>query len=254
MEFLYHLRNLELHWLELFLPIRNWMQLIPSFPGYINDWKKYEKLGNMSLKFSNSYPCLLDKTRNTPFDPHYYYQAIWAAKHIAESHPSFHVDIGSQVLFIGILSTFLPITFVDIRPPKTKLSNFRGVAGNLLQLPFPAESIYSLSCLHVIEHIGMGRYGDAIDPDGTIHAAHEIYKVMAPGGNLYLSVPIGRPRICYNAHRIHSVNQIIDLFEGYDLIDFSISDDQGEFFSGIKPDDMQQAEYACGMFHLRRHL
>ena len=42
----------------------------------------------------------------------------------------------------------------------------------------------------MLEHIGLGRYGDPIDPQGTEKAATELQRVLAPGGDLYLSLPI----------------------------------------------------------------
>jgi hypothetical protein len=57
--------------------------------------------------------------------------------------------------------------------------------------------------MHVIEHIGLGRYGEALDPDGDLKAIRELVRVLAAGGNLLVVVPVGRPRIQFNAHRIY---------------------------------------------------
>ena len=73
---------------------------------------------------------------------------------------------------------------------------------DLANLPFEINSVQSLSCMHTVEHVGLGRYGDPIDPDGDLKAIKEIKRVLAVNGNLLFVVPIGKPKIVYNAHRI----------------------------------------------------
>ena len=195
---------------------------------------------------------MLDKTNQTPFDTHYFYQGVWASQLIAHNFPVYHVDIGSEVQFVSIIAAFVPVFFVDLRPLLANVPNLRCLSSNILQLPFPSNSINSLSCLHVVEHIGLGRYGDPIDPQGTAKAAMELTRVLEPEGNLYLSLPIGKPRICFNAHRIHSPKRIIELFNGLELVELSVTDDNGSFLSNVQLNESWNAEYACGMFHFRK--
>ncbi|WP_052360328.1 DUF268 domain-containing protein [Solidesulfovibrio alcoholivorans] len=53
------------------------------------------------------------------------------------------------------------------------------------------------------EHDGLGRYGDPLDPDGDLKAMARAATLLAPGGLLYLSVPVGRDTVMWNAHRIY---------------------------------------------------
>lgn len=152
---------------------------------------------------------------------------------------------------LGVVSGFVPVTFVDIRPLETKLSNFDCVAGNILRLEFADASIESISCLHVIEHIGLGRYGDPIDPNGSVSAARELARVVAPGGRLFLSTPVGRARVCFNAHRIFDPSAIAQMVSPLRLESFSWVGDDGEVRSGI-PSDAAYADYGCGLFEFRR--
>ncbi|MBI3704986.1 MAG: DUF268 domain-containing protein, partial [Rhizobiales bacterium] len=138
------------------------------------------------------WPCLMDRVSHTPFDPHYYYQAAWLAHNLANAKPPRHVDVGSDNRMLGILSAYVPLVFVDYRPLRVRHAGIAPVAGDIKRLPFADGSIASLSCLHVIEHIGLGRYGDPIDPSGSIAGLHELERVLAPGGRLYLSTPVGR--------------------------------------------------------------
>lgn len=198
-------------------------------------------------------PALEDRTATTPFDPHYFYQAIWAMDRIESSGATWHVDVGSDVNFVGMLTTHLPVTFVDIRPLEAHgVKGLTCVGGSLLCLPFASDSVESASCLHVAEHLGLGRYGDPLDPQGTGKAARELTRVLSPGGSLYFSVPVGKARVCFNAHRIHAPQLILEYFRELTLLDFSAVDDRGRFRQGVAPADLADASYACGMFHFAK--
>jgi SAM-dependent methyltransferase len=178
---------------------------IPRYFWFIVDLVKYSRMkGGENIRLLDIQPCLHEKTKTTKFDVHYFYQDIWAFQRIYESKVTHHVDVGSRVDFVGFLSSITKVTFVDIRPIETSLKNLNSIKGDILSLPFKDNSIQSLSCLHVAEHIGLGRYGDSLDPLGTEKACKELSRVLAKGGNLYFSVPIGKPKVCFNAHRIHS--------------------------------------------------
>jgi len=147
-----------------------------------------------------------------------------------------------------MLTTHTQVTFIDVRPLKVELARLYPIAGSIARLPLRDGSITSLSCLHVVEHIGLGRYGDQLDPLGTRRACKELIRVLAPGANLFVSLPVGRPRVCFNAHRIHSPWQVLSCFEGLELIEFSAVDDRGKFCEKADMDEMGQASYACGLF------
>jgi hypothetical protein len=104
----------------------------------------------------------------------------------------------------------------------------------------------------VAEHIGLGRYGDPLHPEGTKKAAGELVRILAPTGNLYFSVPVGKPRVCFNAHRIHSPQQILSYFHDLELLQFSGIDDDGICRQDIAPGDLADATYACGLFHFTK--
>jgi hypothetical protein len=119
-------------------------------------------------------------------------------------------------------------------------------------MPYKDGSVKSLSCLHVAEHIGLGRYGDPLDPLGTEKAAAELMRCLAPNGNLYFALPIGKSRLCFNAHRIHSPQQIMTYFEGLELAEFSVTGDDKQFVEDTNPADYANQRYACGMFWFRK--
>ena len=114
--------------------------------------------------------------------------------------------------------------FYDYRPPALKLDNLEVDRADLTRLPFADNSIASLSCMHVIEHIGLGRYGDPFQVDGDLVALRELQRVVAPQGSLLLVVPVGRPRVQFNAHRIYSHRQVLDQFPAaaWELQEFAL--------------------------------
>lgn len=234
-------------------PPRHAARRTAAYLAYWAGWIRYQNMpGAEHLRLGDRYPCLGDRTSITPFDPHYFYQGVWAFTDIVAQSPEAHVDVGSQIDFVGMLSAITQVTFVDIRPLVVSIQNFRPISGSLLALPFPDDSVISLSTLHVIEHIGLGRYGDALDPAGTSKAAKELVRVLAPGGHLYVSTPVGRPVTRFNAHRIHSPDQILQYFGGLELVDFSCVDDAGDFRAGVDPAASRGARYSNGMFHFRK--
>lgn len=197
-------------------------------------------------------PCLCDWSFHTPFDAHYFYQGAWLARRIGPAKVARHVDVGSSVLTMSVLSAQKAITFVDYRPLRATLPGLNSIAGNILNLPFADDSVESLSSLHVIEHIGLGRYGDPIDPQGSVKAALELQRIVRSGGKLFLSLPIGRERICFNAHRVHAPASVLAMFSQMRLAEFSYVDDAGNYHEAQPIEVADHLEYGCGMFHFEK--
>ncbi|MBI2311634.1 MAG: DUF268 domain-containing protein [Betaproteobacteria bacterium] len=226
---------------------------IPRYLGFLADWRRFRRAGGQAelLEF---YPCLFDKTAATGIDSHYFYQAIWAFKRILASGASSHVDVGSDVRFVGMLTCITEVTFIDIRPLRLNLERYQGRAGSILALPYPDRSLASLSSLHVVEHVGLGRYGDPIDPDGTRKACAELARVLAPAGRLYLSLPVGRrTRVQFNSQRVFSVSDALALFDGLRLVELSFVDPGGMLVENVPANEVTLQEghgldYGLGMF------
>lgn len=224
-------------------------------PRFVRHWYRYRKMTNAEKpKLLDSYPCLTDWTPFTPFDPHYFFQGAWLARRLKAAQPELHVDIGSSVLTIGVLSAQVATLFVDYRPIRAGLAGMTAIAGNITNLPFAAESLTSMSCLHVIEHIGLGRYGDPVDPEGSVKAAKELQRVLKPGGRLYISVPVGIGRVYFNAHRVFAPATVIQMFPALVLKEFSFVDDRGVLQENLSIEAAAESEYACGMFVLEKPI
>lgn len=219
-------------------------------PFIVIDYIKFKKQDDarFSLKFSDIYPCIRDKTIKTNFDAHYIYHTSWAARKVKEINPEKHVDISSSLYFSGILSAFIPVDFYDYRPADLHLSGLKSGHADLAKLPFTDNSIHSLSCMHTVEHIGLGRYGDFIDPEGDLKAISELKRVLAAKGSLLFVVPLGKPRIEFNAHRIYSYEQIYSYFPELILKEFSLITDDGKFIQNTTKSDADKQSYGCGCF------
>jgi SAM-dependent methyltransferase len=171
---------------------------------------------------------------------------------LQEIKPPKHIDISSTLHFCTLVSAFLPVEFYDFRPAPLKLSNLLCGSADLTSLHFTTDSIQSLSCMHTVEHVGLGRYGDPLDPDGDLKAMHELQRVLAPGGNLLFVVPVGKPKIVFNAHRIYSYEMIIESFKGLVCKDFSLVEDTGKFISPCIPAQVADQLYGCGCFWFQK--
>jgi hypothetical protein len=200
-------------------------------------------------------PCYWDRSVTTPFDRHYIFHTSWAARVVQTINPELHVDISSSLFFSTIVSAFVPIDYYDYRPAKIDLSNFRSYQGDVTGLPFKNDSISSLSCLHTLEHIGLGRYGDEIDYDGDLKGFSELKRVVSLGGNLIIVVPVGQPKIAFNAHRIYSYEQIIAIMEGFTLLEFTLLTDDTNLHGPIEnadPSLVAKQQYGCGCFWFKK--
>jgi len=223
--------------------------------NFILEYLEFKKINfnrRFELSWKNRYPCLDDKSLITPFDRHYIYHIAWAARILSRTKPKRHVDISSSLYFSSIVSAFIPVDFYDYRPPELKLSNLSVGKADLLSLPFKNESIFSLSCMHTVEHVGLGRYGDQLDPEGDLKAIKELVRVLASNGSLLFVVPIGRkPKIMFNAHRIYSYEQILKYFPQLHLKEFKLIPEKladGGLVNTPSKELLDKQIYACGCF------
>jgi SAM-dependent methyltransferase len=228
-----------------------------KYRDFKKDFAVFEKLSANDKRFkpvswTDHHAFLNDKTPTTGFDQHYIYHTAWAARVVKKINPVKHVDIGSRLFFAVIASAFVPIDYYDYRPAELNLSNLKSGAADLLALPFPDQSIKSLSCMHTLEHVGLGRYGDKLDPLGDEKAMSELKRVLAPGGYLLVVVPVGEPKIIFNGHRIYSFAQIRQSFSEYELKDFSLVLDSGDFIENADPKTADAQKYGCGCFWFKK--
>ena len=184
--------------------IMSWRTDLAAWRRFWQSYRCYKELAppdrRPPLQFL--YPCLGEDTKVTAIEPVYFYQDAWAFAKIVEKRPILHLDAGSHHKFAALLSKVVPVIVVDIRPFSLYLSTLDFREGSIVNLPFADASVPSVSSLCVIEHIGLGRYGDPIDPYGSEKAISELKRIVQPGGDLYLSLPLDdENRTYFNAHK-----------------------------------------------------
>lgn len=231
--------------------------------NFIRDRGAFEReMAKTEVKWPiESYPILGDRYASSGnASGHYFHQDLLVAQKIFLANPQKHVDIGSRVDgFVAHVASFREIEVFDIRPMEMSIPNVRFVKMDLME----GGSDYtdyadSISSLHAIEHFGLGRYGDRIDVNGHIKGLDNIYRMLKKHGTFYLSVPIGRQRVEFNAHRVFSPRYLLDLLRGrYEILSFSYVDDAGALHPNAALDEVALAkdfdcEYGCGIFELRK--
>lgn len=186
----------------------------------------------------------------------YFWQDLLVARKIFAAKPERHVDVGSRVDgFVAHVASFREIEVFDIRPITTSIP---GVTVRQADLMNPAPPIMdycdSLSCLHALEHFGLGRYGDPIDPNGFERGLANMASLLRTGGVFYLSVPIGIDRVEFNANRVFDPRTIVALAVEHSLRLSGLTViRQGGVIEVLAPDELQLGDlagqrYALGIF------
>jgi hypothetical protein len=229
-----------------------------GFPRFLRDVRKYQKM-NRSSSFRISlrylFPVLTDRGESAGMaSGHYFHQDLWAAKQIFGRAPDRHVDIGSRVDgFVSHLLVFMPVTIIDIRQLESSVPGLNFVRDDATNLSsIASDSLGSISSLHAAEHFGLGRYSDPIDPSACFQFMNALQRVLAPGGRLYFSVPVGRERVEFNAHRVFAPKTIVDSFPQLQLLSFSYVGDDGNLYEDSDLAAAAKCDYGCGLFQFTK--
>jgi hypothetical protein len=237
---------------------------IKGIPYYFQNvvlLKKQEKATIKKFSFAAFYPCLDDRFSDSgKAKGHYFHQDLLVARRIYQNNPKTHVDIGSRIDgFVAHVAVFRKIEVFDIRPLVAHINNINFRQVDLMKDNLEiSEYCDSLSILHALEHFGLGRYGDPVSYDGYLLGLDNLYKILKKGGRLYLSVPIGPQRIEFDAHRVFSINFLLELFHGkYSINCFSYVDDAGDLYENVKINSKNKqdnfgCDFGCGIFEMTK--
>lgn len=229
------------------------IKAIQGFPRFIRTYYQFINNYNGELIIK---PCLRDwfeeggETKNE-----YFLQDLYVAQRIYQASPNRHIDIGSRVDgFVAHIASFREIEVLDIRPVNAKITGITFQTIDIMKKFDNREPITdSLSCLHALEHFGLGRYGDNVDPAGYKRALSNISSLIVIGGTFYLSVPVGKERVEFNAHRIFNPTTLLKDIQatGMELTSLAAINQQNlEIFNDMDNglEELGNRNYSLGLF------
>jgi hypothetical protein len=244
---------------------RKTVRSLKGLPGYFSDLKTLKSQrtsAKTQFRFGRPFPCLDDRlAQGGSARGHYFHQDLLVARRVNQNKPDVHIDVGSRVDgFVAHVASFRSIVVLDIRPLTAAIPNVQFVQADLMSPPQThlVGSCDSLSCLHALEHFGLGRYGDPVSYDGHLLGLRNLNSLLKRGGKFYLSVPIGPQRIEFNAHRVFSVAYLLEcMADHYHIDHFSFVDDAGDLHedSPMPESDVQNnfgCYYGCGIFEMTK--
>lgn len=157
------------------------MIAICRLPFYLITFNKFKRISSWQLKF---YPCLFDRDTQSAKLGEYFWQDMYVAKKIIQTNPRRHIDVGSRIDgFIAHLACVRHVEVFDIRPLNINIDNVTFQQWDVTKPSVKLDSICDcVTCLHTLEHIGLGRYGDNINPDGWEEGLKNLSKLLEPGG------------------------------------------------------------------------
>ena len=256
----------NLRWCEIHLK-RNPKRIIFKFQRnsswYRDDYREFKKLmgNNNDFPINDNFPCVDDKKDDAgDTHSHYFLQDLYVAQKIFENKPEKHVDVGSSINgFVGHVASFREIEVLDIRKMESKIKNVIFKQADVMdENKVPTDYCDSVSSLHALEHFGLGRYGDPIDPNGHIKGFNNITKMLKVGGAFYFSVPMGRQRIDFNAHRVFGMPYLVSLVSRYfDIVSFAYIEDKGILHKDVELNENSikssfGCNLGCAIFELRK--
>lgn len=224
---------------------------------FIRDYRAFTALGG---KVTELHPILVDYDAQAGSGSgQYFHQDLLVASFVHEAAPRRHIDLGSRIDgFIAHVAAFREIEMIDIRPlEKSAHPRIKFLQGDLMKHdPAWDGSADSVSSLHALEHFGLGRYGDTLDPQGHVTGFRHLSRMVAPGGMLYIGLPIGsESQVFFNAHRVFAPGEPITWFEqpgSFALERFDYVDDAGDLHTLADPLTMPPLIHGCGIYSFRR--
>ena len=237
---------------------------LKKFPTFLREYAEIRRQAERAGKdfpFAKLYPCLEERDEESGIvAEHYFLQDLFVAQKIFQINPTRHVDIGSRIDgFVGHVASFREVEVFDVRGQNLDIANIRFTRADLTAEDFSfVDYCDSLSCLHAMEHFGLGRYGNRLNYRDHLVGRDNMFRRLKQGGKFYFSVPIGEQRIEFNAHRVFSVAYLLRFMEGrYDIDSFSYVDNKNRLITNAVLDERSVGNnfgchYGCGIFELTK--
>ena len=219
------------------------------------EYQKRNKRPGFFIQEQYMWPIIRDKYAYAGGIHNYFCQDLWAARLVIRSGVKQHFDIGSRLdgFIAHLLAADIEVTMIDVRKFPGEVAGLHTIVDDATTLhQIPDESLESVSALCSLEHFGLGRYGDPIDPEACFTCFESIQKKLKPGGKLYLSLPVGKERVEFNAHRVFYAATVVACFSSLQLQEFSCTSlGKMEYDVDLhKYDgDEHNGEYRYGLFY-----
>jgi hypothetical protein len=228
------------------------------FPKYFRQYLRFQNLGGL-ITGSSMVLADYDEPAGSATG-HYFHQDLLVASYIHHSNPRRHIDIGSRIDgFVAHVASFRKIEVMDVRALKSVgHENISFIQADLMNDESAKSGVTdSISCLHAIEHFGLGRYGDPLDPNGHKKGLTNILRMLKIGGLAYISFPIAKQnQVVFNAHRIFHPLDVFTWLNDPDSIQlerFDYVDDFGNLHCNIDIKKMTlDFFYGCGIYTFRK--
>ena len=254
---------MKLHWFlssQLGIDLQKLVRSLRGLNAFAKDWRRFKSdyHGEMTVM-----PCLHDRYDESGIAKgEYFWQDLSVAQWVASSRPAKHVDVGSRIDgFVAHVASFREIEVFDVRPISNHIPGVIFKQADFMQssvaddLGIRDGYCDSLSCLHALEHFGLGRYGDPIDVHGYEKGIANLAKLLKPKGRLYLSTPIGRQRVEFNANWVFNPQTIIQTAQvnGLRLLELHTLNINGTGLlqvelAGANVDTLAEQHYNLGIF------
>lgn len=225
------------------------------------DKDKYSELNKrktFDIEEKTLFYCSMDRNDDAGSVDQYLWQDLWAAKYVLSDRPPVHYDIGSRIdgFITHLLAAKQKVITIDVRPLQFQEENIGFIQGDATNLNMIDDlSIDSISALCSLEHFGLGRYGDPIDPEACFNCFDAIQNKLRKDGKIYIAVPVGREHVEFNAHRVFKASTIIGCFNRCKLVEYSVAHEKEiEYNVGIDKYDNEpySGAGAFGLFYFQK--
>jgi len=187
-----------------------------TFPRFFYHFMSIKKLHGVEITLK---PCLHDAIDFSGSKlAEYFYQDLFVAQMIFDDKPKIVADVGSRVDgFVSNVASFREITVFDIRELPDKINNVTFLKQDITQ-PFDNTQKFDMvTCLHALEHFGLGRYGDPIIKDAVRRGVEGLVNLVEDNGTLIISTPTGRERIEFNANWVFDAQKLCGIFDSLNM-------------------------------------
>ena len=228
---------------------------LKNIPRYIFDiieWKKQSGKINFLFPIINEF-----NDQSGTAKGHYFHQDLLVAQYIYANNPKKHIDVGSRVDgFVAHVASFREIEIYDVRELKSDHPNIIFKQHDFMNKN-NVKQTDSVSCLHTLEHFGLGRYNDPINVKGFEIGLENLINLVEKNGLLYISFPVGKQdEIHFNAHRVFHPKSILNfeiVKKRLELINFDCIDDKGDLHKSVSLDyASEKYNFGCGIYTFRK--